>query len=230
MTKLTNQVEHISVTVWARAKRRSVQSSPRGRDCEKCCFFRTRASWLCVNFSIQSVWQNWQIKWCISQWLCELELNGDQFRVHRWGSQINVKICCKCFQQLHLQQVWLHLNNFNFRTWQVHCYDYYRSWPSNWSGCSISTFVSMDELDQATITVYWNISTRTSSTHTTGSNYFCWTRQTLGMMRAHHIFALYTRFQPCVLCRLCEVFLQFHHQYQYVQQNSWANVNARVRE
>ena len=22
------------------------------------------------------------MKWCISQWLCELELNGDQFRVH----------------------------------------------------------------------------------------------------------------------------------------------------
>ena len=36
-----------SVTVWARAKRRTVQSSPRGRDCEKCCFFRTRASWNC---------------------------------------------------------------------------------------------------------------------------------------------------------------------------------------
>ena len=67
MTKLTNEVVHISVTVWARAKRRTVQSSPRGRDCEKCCFFRTRASWLCVNFSIQSVWQNWQMKWCISQ-------------------------------------------------------------------------------------------------------------------------------------------------------------------
>ena len=97
MTKLTNQVEHISVTVWARAKRRSVQSSPRGRDCEKCCLSRTRASWLCVNFSIQSVWQNWQMKWCISQWLCELELNGDQFRVHRWGSQINVKYVASAF-------------------------------------------------------------------------------------------------------------------------------------
>ena len=85
MTKLTNEVVHISVTVWARAKRRTVQSSPRGRDCEKCCFFRTRASWLCVNFStfsIQSVRQNWQMKWCISQYPCELELNGVQFRVH----------------------------------------------------------------------------------------------------------------------------------------------------
>ena len=47
VTKLTNEVVHISVTVWARAKRRTVQSSPRGRDCEKCCFFRTRASWNC---------------------------------------------------------------------------------------------------------------------------------------------------------------------------------------
>ena len=57
MTKLTNEVVHISVTVWARAKRRTVQSSPQGKDCEKC---NAKSTCACVKettfFTISTSW------------------------------------------------------------------------------------------------------------------------------------------------------------------------------